>query len=99
MANYANNQSVATSLVAPPVSFPVNNNGWNLAYIAEVGVTGRQKITDNWSLYLGYQALYIDGVALATEQIHGTDVGTGTGLNHSAGVFYHGGRIGLEYSF
>ncbi len=99
MANYANNESVATSLVAPPGLFPANNTAWNLAYIAEAGVTGRQKITDNWSLYLGYMALYIDGVALATEQIHSTDVGSATGLNHSAGVFYHGGRIGLEYNF
>ena len=61
-------------------------------------------------LKLGYEAMWLQGVALAPGQISDTycyydaDDRRNTyiqalGVNSGSGVFYHGATAGLEYSF
>jgi hypothetical protein len=44
----------------------------------------------------GYQLLWFDGVALASEQIQVTNVVTGGGIDTDGFVFYHGALISMD---
>ena len=69
-----------------------------MAFAGDVGVSVGRHITDRLSARLGYMALWIEGVALAPEQLDNSDPSSGTAsLDNSGGVFYHGGFVGLEY--
>ncbi|MFH1267521.1 MAG: hypothetical protein ABIK89_17500 [Planctomycetota bacterium] len=70
------------------------------AFIGELGVTGVCRLGDHFTLRAGYQAMWIEGVALAPEQIPFTDVapfGAGTAdLHATGGLLFHGCHLGLE---
>ena len=72
--------------------------GSSVAFAGDIGVSVGRRITDRLSARLGYTALWIEGVALAPEQLEVSDIGGGVGgLDKSGGVFYQGGFVGLEY--
>jgi hypothetical protein len=70
--------------------------GSNVAFVGDVGLSVGRRITDRLSARLSYMVLWIDGVALAPEQMEVSSPGIG-GLNNSGGVLYHGGFAGVEY--
>jgi len=72
----------------------------SVAFCGEIGITAAYNLTDRLALRGGYQLLWLDGVALASQQpilnpppllSAATSVGT------SGDVFYNGAFIGLEY--
>jgi hypothetical protein len=70
------------------------------AFLGEIGLTAAYRLGDYLTARGGYQAMWIEGVALAPDQIPFTDVlpfspGTAT-LNTSGSLFYHGCYVGLE---
>jgi hypothetical protein len=67
------------------------------AFVGELGFQGAARLTDHLSLRGGYRLLWIDGVALASEQLAVTDFNQGTGFDGSGDVFYHGAFVGLEF--
>ena len=75
------------------------------SFVAEFGVYGTYDITCNLSVRGGYQLMYLDGVALAADQVPNTgdlDAAPGTvAVNAHGGnsLFYHGLNAGLEYRF
>ncbi|MHB0956931.1 MAG: BBP7 family outer membrane beta-barrel protein [Pirellulaceae bacterium] len=70
----------------------------NMAFAGDLGIALGRRITDRLSARLGYMALWIEGVALAPEQLDNSDPSSGVvSLDNSGGVFYHGGFVGLEY--
>jgi hypothetical protein len=51
-------------------------------------------------LKAGYEAVWLQGVAVAPAQIQETNITTKQiGIDTNSGVFYHGATAGLEYSF
>ncbi len=70
------------------------------AFVGEIGLTAVYHLTDHLDARAGYQLMWIDGVALAPDQIPNTDVtppGPGTAaLDANGGVFYHGFHVGFE---
>jgi hypothetical protein len=59
-------------------------------------------VTERLSLRGGYQLLWIDEIALATEQasVNSADFTTAiTALDSSASLFYHGANAGMEYAW
>jgi hypothetical protein len=74
------------------------------AFMVEAGVVGVYQLNSNWALRAGYQLLWLDGVALAVDQIPNTGnlgvlgVVAPATLDQSD-VFYHGGSVGLEYAW
>ena len=72
----------------------------NTAFCGEIGITATYDLTKRLSLRGGYQLLWLDGVALASQQpilnppplIH-----TATSVGTNGDVFYNGAFIGLEY--
>jgi hypothetical protein len=68
------------------------------AFLGEIGLVGVWDLSQCLGLRAGYQLMWIDGVALAPEQIPVTDL-TAPGsvvLDASGSVFYHGATVGLE---
>jgi hypothetical protein len=69
------------------------------AFIGELGVTGRCHLTEHLSVHGGYRLLWIDGVALAADQLAVSNFLAGTGIDASGDAFYHGALVGLEYAW
>ncbi|MHB8974480.1 MAG: hypothetical protein ACYC3X_26815 [Pirellulaceae bacterium] len=81
----------------------------HVAFVGEVGVRCKCQVTQQLSLRAGYEAIWLQRVALAPGQIpetvaHGSHLPQEIylqplGVNCGSGVFYHGATAGLEYSF
>ena len=71
------------------------------AFLGEVGLQCKYQVTCSLTLRAGYEAVWLQGVALAPAQIDGKQCYYGTRLASIAnsGVFYHGATAGFEYSF
>ena len=91
--NYAAQDSaVSTGLIM----LPATGRDDHTAFIGEVGVMGTYQLTDQLALRGGYRLLWIDGVALASDQLSVSDFANNAGFNSSGDVFYHGAFAGLE---
>jgi hypothetical protein len=72
----------------------------NVAFCGEIGITATYDLTQQMSLRGGYQLLWLDGVALASQQPIVNPpplLGAATTVATSGDVFYNGAFIGLEY--
>lgn len=77
------------------------------AFVGETGLQCKYQVTQRFLLRAGYEVIWLEGVALAPEQIQETYITTkwrnstvqALGVNCNSGVFYHGATVGLEYSF
>jgi hypothetical protein len=75
------------------------------AFVGETGLQCKYQLTKGLSLKAGYEAIWLQGVALAPGQTQETDINTviiavqSLGINCNSGVLYHGATAGLEYSF
>jgi hypothetical protein len=80
-------------------AFPIRNtraNGDQVAFIGDLELNGNYQFTPTWSLRGGYQVFWIEGLALAPNQLDFTDTTTsGTTLNKTGGMFMHGAHAGL----
>ncbi len=69
------------------------------AFVTDMRLEGRYHLTDRAALTLGYQLMWVDGVALAPEQLDfTTDQYSGSALNADGTVFYHGAYFGLLFT-
>lgn len=66
------------------------------AFVGEIGVSGVALLTKHLSLRSGYRLLWLDGVAVASDQLGSSDYFSETGFNGAGEVFYHGAYVGLE---
>ena len=67
------------------------------AFVGELGLTGAYAINDRWTVRGGYQAIWVDGVALAPDQIAASNVATGAAtLDTSGHPIYHGFTLAAE---
>jgi hypothetical protein len=75
------------------------------AFVGETGLQCKYQVTKGLLLKAGYEAIWMQGVALAPGQVQETYVTLlpmtvqALGVNCDSGVFYHGATVGLEYSF
>jgi hypothetical protein len=70
------------------------------AFIGEVGTVATYQVTCHLSLRASCQAVWIEGVALAPEQIGANDFTTLTpSIDTHGGIFYYGGGLGAEVKF
>ena len=72
-----------------------------LAFLGEVDLIGSYCITDNIAVRLGYQAMWLSGVAVAVDQLDMSNGPTPPAWhpNTQSSLFYHGAFLGLEISF
>jgi hypothetical protein len=75
------------------------------AFVGETGLQCKYRLTERLLLRVGYEAIWLQGVALAPGQIQETQTDLQSisvqalGVNCNSGVFYHGATAGLEYAF
>jgi hypothetical protein len=68
-----------------------------LAFLGELNASLIRQITDYWYVRAGYNLIWIDGIALAPNQLDFTLTSTsGTRTNSGGTMFLHGVNIGLE---
>jgi len=77
--------------------FPASDAEGQVSFLGEVGLYGVYRLTDNLSIRAGYQVMWIQGVALATDQMAVTDFVAEDGIDVGGGLFYHGGMAGVEF--
>lgn len=71
-----------------------------VSFMGEIGVVATYAITDRLAFRASYQAMWLEGVALAPEQLETSSFTIASAkVNLDGGVFYHGGGLGLEYRF
>ena len=85
---------------------PTSASTNHAAFVGETGLQCKYQVTKGLLLKAGYEAIWLQGVALAPGQIQETCTTSLTpvtvqalGINCNSGVFYHGATAGLEYSF
>ena len=91
--SHSNHGALATTNAATVVAAGTNDD---TAFLGELRINGKACLTECLSIRGGYQLMWIDGVALATDQLANTDFDAGTGINTSGDVFYHGAFVGIE---
>jgi hypothetical protein len=90
---------VSIQKIVYPAAATVNG----AAFVSEAGLQLRYRVMQGLSLTVGYEVLWLVGVALAPGQIRETyaapsDV-RALGVNHGSNVLFQGATFGLEYSF
>ncbi len=104
VGGYWNHASESTGVSLEKVVYSTGAKTDHAAFVGEAGLQCKYQVTRGLALKLGYEALWLYGVALAPGQIQKTyEIGpasvTARGVNCDSGVLLHGGTAGLEYSF
>jgi hypothetical protein len=103
---YDNNteQTTAVSVIHKQVrSASASTN--RAAFVGEIGLQCKYQAAKGLLLRAGYEAIWLEGVALAPGQIRESYTVTSAmtvealGVNCDSGAFYHGATAGLEYAF
>ena len=68
-------------------------------YSWDFALTGRYAVSRHWSVFAGYQVLYLNGMALASDQIRQVDPVNQTGSSFDSGLVYQGGSMGVEFRY
>ena len=99
---YNNDASNAASFtyLNVPLTKTSNASANQTAFVGELGFMAVYDVTCRLSLRAGYRLMWIDGVALASNQIAVSDPDFNSAVVHTADtLFYHGATAGLEYRF
>ena len=69
-----------------------------MAFEGELNLSGIFRINDVWSLKAGYSVMWIEGLALAPDQLDFNFAVSPSGntLTSDGGMFIHGANVGLE---
>lgn len=98
MGVYGNTADVTTTTNAPGAIAFLQVGDNQTAFVAELGLNGVYQITPQLSGRIGYNLLWLDGVASAPSQLATTDIVTGIAtVNFSDTQFYHGLSFGIDY--
>jgi hypothetical protein len=98
--NDAQQRQVVTDFPDTPTALVLRDargSGDSVAMLGELGVVFIRPINDTWSLRVGYTAIGVGGVALATDQLDFSDTfASGTGVSNTGWFFAHGALFGLQ---
>ena len=93
---FANDADQTTSLFVP-IAAVGGASGEDAAMLGSAGLSALLPLTCRLDFCLGYQALWLEGVALAPSQLGVTNLQNNLAeLDMNGGVFFHGCTIGLE---
>lgn len=96
-----NTYAPGLSPFAPTFVDRINAEDDHTSFVGELGITGVYEVTDRIALRAGYSALWLEGVALAPDQIPVTDLAVpGSAVLDTGGsLFFHGALAGLQFRF
>lgn len=81
-----------------PIRPTVSSQEGGVAFVGGGNLSGLYSLNQAWNLKAGYSALWIDGLALAPDQLD-FDLASaqgGSALNNGGGLLLHGVNVGLE---
>ncbi len=82
---------------SPPVRGAQASSEGGVGFIADMNFTAVYRLGDTWGLRMGYNLIWLSGVALAPNQFDfGAAPTSGRGLNGGSTVFLSGANLGLE---
>jgi hypothetical protein len=101
---FDNNALQSTGVSLEKVVYPSQATTNHVAFVSEAGLQLKYQVSKGLALKVGYEALWLDGVALAPGQIQQTSSSMPStvralGVNCGSGVLFQGATAGLEYSF
>jgi len=101
--NYANQNTVIRA-TEPDALFVETIDMNDLAFISDANLVVIWRVNANWTIRMGYNFLYLDGVALAPEQYNDSSppnviapLARGVQANDNGHAFYHGANFGFEW--
>ncbi|MBA3481677.1 MAG: BBP7 family outer membrane beta-barrel protein [Pirellulales bacterium] len=92
---YGNDADSSFSLTTPGPDFANSASNGQVAFVGDVAITSSYALNDWLSLRTGYQLLWIEGVAIASDQITLANLVNG-GVDSEGEAFYHGALISLD---
>ena len=89
---------IASSLAPTTIIRPARRlTDTGVGFLGDLNYTVTRRLNDTWWLRLGYNMIWLSGVALAPDQWDFTNTATsGTTLVGGGGLFLHGVNLGLE---
>lgn len=102
---FHNNATQSTGVSLEKVVYPSSATAGTAGFVSEAGLQLKYQLMDSLALKVGYEALWLDRVALAPGQIQETLTASSSepvhalGVNFGSSVFFQGVTAGLEYSF
>ena len=99
--NRADQNNVSPALGRLGFDSAVSDAESHTAFLGEFGLRGEWLLSDCLSVRVGYQLIWIDGVALAPDQIIHTDLTptSQASLDKNGDVLYYGTTIGLVMEY
>jgi len=83
-----------------PFRLPTSSDTVGMGMIADMNLSAVYRLDEVWGLRVGYNLMWLTGVALAPDQWDFTpNQAGGTGINGSGSVFLSGANLGLEARF
>ncbi len=81
-----------------PLRPTVSSSGSGVAFVGEVNLSALYRLTDIWGLRAGYSIMWIEGLALAPDQLDFAFATSPSGnqLHRGGGMLLHGANVGLE---
>lgn len=81
-------------------SFGTGSRSTSTAFLADFNLVGAYQVTDHWSIRLGYQLLWLSGIATAPEQVHKANFSNGHFSVDSGGsALFNGLLTSVEYAW
>ena len=77
----------------------ISEDGSQLSFQGEAELLAVYQLNRRWAVRGGYQVMWIEGVALAPDQISALNLITSSGLDVEGSPFYHGAVAQLELRF
>ena len=94
------NSAQQTQSVTDFPNFPLrptaSSSRGGVAFVGGGNVSGLYGLSNAWNLRAGYTVLWIDGVALAPDQLNFNFAAPASGQLHNGGMFLHGVTVGMD---
>ncbi|MEK6239449.1 MAG: BBP7 family outer membrane beta-barrel protein, partial [Planctomycetales bacterium] len=94
--NYSDHFAVVQDVANGITSGPINESRQHAAFVGEIRLKLLFQLTSNLALRTGYEFLWLENVAVATDQVDISNFPAGVGTDFQGNVFYHGLTIGAE---
>jgi hypothetical protein len=95
--NSADNTFGVTQAIGP--AFGAGQSKGQVAFVGEIGLTGVYQWTDHIAIRGGYQVLWVEGIAVASDQLTAIDVLAANGIDTTGGIFYHGALASIDFTW
>ncbi len=93
---YGNDARQRSLLDTGAASLSINDSADNTAFVGEIGLSSRLPVGQCLSMIAGYSLLYLDNVAIASDQTSASDFFNGAGSDNDGYAVFHGIHLAIE---